>query len=223
MANRIRILLVDDHQVLREGLAALINTEKDLTVIGEASSGDEAVQLAIELKPDIIIMDLGLPGQSGLTAIRSIRQLGVPSRIVVLSMHNDYEIVSLAWRAGCDAYIPKASTHTDLLEAIRVVHAGGRYLHTDSANQVVSELSSLREKALLVDQLSFREIQVLRMTALGYTSKEIGYSLSISPKTVETYRQRIAEKLNLTHRSELVRFANYAGLLDELETKKSSV
>ncbi len=213
--ERIRILLADDHLVLRDGLRVLLEGEPDLCVIGEASTGQDAVELARRLAPDIILMDLGMPGLSGLDAIRAIRAQRTEARIVVLSMHAGREIVMQAIQAGCDGYVPKSAAHTSLLQAIRTVHAGQRFLDPAATTTVLDELVDQHREAQLINVLSDREREIVRMTALGYTSREIGEQLALSPKTVDTYRQRATEKLGLEHRSELVRFALRAGLLGD--------
>ncbi|MCB9422466.1 MAG: response regulator transcription factor [Ardenticatenaceae bacterium] len=213
----ITILLVDDHKVLRDGLRALLESEPDLTVVAEAGNGRDAVHMARDLQPDIIVMDLGLPDISGLETIRLIRAENVKSRIVVLSMYIRREFVMPAIEAGCDGYVPKSSTHTSLLEAIRVVLTGERYLHPKAATALVESVTAKETETELFQQLSEREQDVLRLTALGYTSREIGERLIISSKTVETYRQRAMEKLHLEHRSDLVKFALRAGILDDFD------
>lgn len=210
----VRILLVDDHKVMRDGLRALLRAEENLTVIGEAETGEEAVELAGHLAADVIIMDLSLRGMSGLDAIRAIRRKNLPAHIVVLSMHTDNDIVLQAIKAGCDGYVPKSSAHTDLLEAIRVVQHGNRYLHPLAAATVMNELKNNDQKTLLIEMLSERERRVLQLTAFGFTSAEIGDRLMIAPKTVETYRRRVMTKLGLKRRSDLVHLALQAGLLD---------
>ena len=215
--NPIRVLLADDHQVLRAGLVALLDGENDIDVIGEAGSGEEAIRMALEAQPDVIVMDLGMPGKvSGLDAIREIRRQNPEIRILVLSMHSGREIVMQAIKAGCDGYVPKSSAHTNLLRAIRVVYSGERYLHPTVATVVVDELTDRQAKAGLLNILSDREQEVLRWTAMGFTSREIGEKSALSPKTVDTYRQRAMEKLNLEARSDIIRFALQAGLLDDI-------
>lgn len=213
--QNVRILLVDDHQILREGLRSLLESEEDFKVVAETGSGKDAVRLAAETHPDVIIMDLGLPDMNGLDAIQSIRESNPDCRIVVLSMHSQQDFVLRALELGCDGYVPKSSAHTSLMEAIRVVLAGERYLHPKIASVLVKAIHHNRGEAEQFAALSEREQEVLRETALGFTSREIGDKLILSPKTVETYRQRVMEKLGLTHRSDLVRFALRAGLLDE--------
>jgi two-component system response regulator NreC len=211
------ILLVDDHKVLRDGLRALLESEPELTVVAEAGNGRDAIRLAQELQPDIIVMDLGLPDISGLEAISAIRDAKVDSRIIVLSMYVRREFVRPAIEAGCDGYVPKSSTHTSLLEAIRVVLTGERYLHPKAATALVESVTAKETESELYQQLSEREQDVLRFTALGFTSRETGEKLIISSKTVETYRHRAMEKLGLAHRSDLVKFALRAGILDDFD------
>jgi DNA-binding NarL/FixJ family response regulator len=209
----IRVLLADDHQVLRDGLRALLESQPDMQVVAEAGTGDDAIRLVASAQPDVIVMDLGMPGISGLDAIRQIRQQQLPVHIVVLSMHGGKEIVMQALEAGADGYVPKSSAHTSLLQAIRVVRAGQRFLHPTAATAVVDEILDERREMKLLESLSDREAEVLRYTAMGFTSREVGERLALSPKTVDTYRERAMEKLALKNRSDIVRFALRAGLL----------
>ena len=213
----IRVVLVDDHQVLREGLRALLDGEADIQVVAEAGSADEAIKQVVIHDPDIVVMDLGLPDRSGLDAIKQIRAEEHAVRIIVLSMHSGRELVMQALQAGSDGYVPKSSAHTDLLQAIRTVDQGKRFLHPDAATAVVDELLDRQAEAQMLESLSERESEVLRLTAMGYTSREVGEKLSLSPKTVDTYRQRAMEKLSLKHRSEVIQFALKAGLLDDID------
>ena len=213
----IRILLADDHQVLRQGLKALLEGEDDMRVIAEAGTGEAAVRLALAIRPDVVVMDLGMPEGNGLEATREIRRQLPGVRIVVLTMHSGREPVMQALQAGADGYVPKSAAHTNLLQAIRVVHAGQRFLDPSAATVVVDELMDDRKEARQLAVLSDREREILRMTAMGYTSRETGERTGLSPKTVETYRQRAMEKLDLRHRSDIVRFALRAGLLDEAQ------
>jgi two-component system, NarL family, response regulator NreC len=213
--HRARILLVDDHRVLRDGLRILLEGEPDLEVVGEADTAAQGLELARSLAPDVVVMDLALPDQSGLEAIRTIRREGLECRIVVLSMHDRREFVIQAIEAGCDGFVPKSSTHTSLLRAIRVVLGGQQYLHPTAATAVVESMTMGAAEREQFAQLSTREQEVLRLTAVGYTGREIGQRLSISPKTAETYRQRAMEKLGLVHRAEVTKFALRAGILED--------
>jgi two-component system, NarL family, response regulator NreC len=213
-AQKIRVMLADDHQMLREGLRALLESQPDMSVVAEAGTGDEAIQLATVAQPDVIVMDLGMPGTSGLEAIRVIRLQGSAARVVVLSMHGGNEIVMQALRSGADGYVMKSSAHTHLLQAIRAVHRGERYLGPAAAAAVIDNLLDDRPESQRLSLLSEREAEVLRWTARGYTSREVGERLALSPKTVDTYRERAMEKLNLKTRADMIRFALRAGLLD---------
>ena len=213
----INILLVDDHKVLRDGLRALLESEDDLVVIAEAGTGQEAIDLTKKHQPDVIVMDLGLPDMSGLNAIRIIRETNSKSRIVVLSMYSRREFVVPAIEAGCDGYVPKSSAHTSLLEAIRVVLRGERFLHPVAATALMESMTSKQSDAQKFTLLSEREQTVFRLLALGFTSREIGDQIFISPKTVDTYRQRAMEKLELEHRSDLIQFALRAGILEDFK------
>ncbi len=214
----IRIILVDDHQILREGLRALLESEPDLRVIAEAGNGKDAIRLVEKHVPDIVVMDLGLPDMSGLEAIREIRKLNIGVRILVLSMHTEREFVLQAIDAGCDGYIPKSTAHISLMQAIRTIQAGESYLHPKVATVLMESLTNTTTEADQYNQLSDRERDVLKLSAQGYISREIADQLLLSPKTVETYRQRGMEKLGLEHRSDLIRFALRAGILDEYKT-----
>jgi len=216
-AKPVRVLLVDDHKMLRDGLRALLESEDDIIVIAEAGTAQEAVNLTEKHTPEVIVMDLGLPDMSGLEAIRAIRQTNKQSRIIVLSMYSRREFVIPAIEAGCDGYVPKSSTHTSLLEAIRVVLRGERFLHPTAATALMESMTDKQSEVEKFALLSEREQDVFRMAALGYTSREIGEKLHISPKTADTYRQRAMEKLELSHRTDLVKFALRAGILDDFK------
>lgn len=215
MNEQIKVILADDHRMLREGLVMLLEDEPDIKVISEVSNGEDAVLRAHSHSPDVIVMDLGMPGMSGLEAIKIIKQEISDIRIVVLSMHSGRDMVLQALEAGADGYVPKSAAHNNLLEAIRTVHSGRRFLDPEAATALVDEFLDKHEEAEMLKNLSDREAEVLKWTAMGFTSREVGERLSLSPKTIETYRQHAMEKLNLDHRSDLIQFALKAGLLDE--------
>lgn len=210
--------MADDHKVLRDGLRALLEGEEDMEVVSEAGTVEEAVHATETSKPDVVVMDLGMPGGSGLDAIRQIRQKELSVRIVVLSMHSGREMVLQALQAGSDGYVPKSSAHTDLIQAIRTVHRGQRFLHPEATSALVDELLDKQEESKLVSILSDRERDVLKLTAMGFNSREIGEQMALSPKTVDTYRERAMMKLNIEHRADIIRFAFRAGLLDSLNS-----
>jgi DNA-binding NarL/FixJ family response regulator len=214
----IRILLADDHKMLRDGLRALLDGEDNMQVIAEAGTVQDTIRLTEEVLPDVLVLDLGMPGGSGLDAIRNIREAGLAVRIVVLSMHSGREMVMEALQAGCDGYVPKSSAHTDLIQAIRVVHAGKRFLHPDAATALIDNLLDKQEESKQTGLLSERELDVIKLTAMGFTSREIGEKLALSPKTVDTYRERAMQKLRIESKSDIIRFALRAGLLDSLNS-----
>jgi two-component system response regulator NreC len=215
----IRVVLADDHVVLRAGLRALLEAEMGIEVVGEASTGDEAVDLARELEPTIVVMDLSMPGSGGLEATRRIVALGLATRVLVLTMHAEEEYLVPVLEAGASGYLTKTTADRSLIEAIRVVARGEVFLPPQATKLLLREYRAVGSGEGASDplhQLSTREQEVLALTAEGFTSKEIGEKLFISPKTVDTYRSRIMEKLGLNHRAELVRFALRAGLLKGL-------
>ena len=217
MAEPIKILLVDDHAMFRAGIRALIEAEDRMAVIGEASSGDEAVDRVRELKPDLVVMDLAMPGSNGLEATRRISALGLDTSVLVLTVHAEEEYLVPVVEAGASGYLTKTSADTDLLEAIRVVARGQVFLPPKAATLLLKRYKDAEgDDSAGLNDLSTREQEVLALTAEGFSSREIGQKLFISPKTVDTYRSRIMDKLGLSHRSELVRFALRVGLLKEI-------
>ena len=214
MANDIKVLLVDDHAMFRAGIKALLETESRITVVGEASTGDEAVDRARELKPDVVVMDLSMPGSNGLEATRRIVALELDTNVLVLTVHAEEEYLVPVVDAGASGYLTKTSADTDLTEAIKVVARGQVYLPPKATTLLLRRYKQAEaDEGVGLHDLSTREQEVLALTAEGFSSTEIGKKLFISPKTVDTYRGRIMQKLGLTHRSELVRFALRVGLL----------
>lgn len=217
MPETIKILLVDDHAMFRAGIKALIEAEDRLRVVGEASTGDEAVDRVRELKPDVVVMDLSMPGSNGLEATRRISALGLDTNVLVLTVHAEEEYLVPVVEAGASGYLTKTSADTDLLEAIRVVARGQVFLPPKAATLLLKRYKDAEgDDAAGLNDLSSREQEVLALTAEGFSSREIGQKLFISPKTVDTYRARIMDKLGLSHRSELVRFALRVGLLKDI-------
>lgn len=219
MSEPIRVLLADDHAIFRAGLRALIELEDGVQLVGEASDGDEAVERALELRPDVVVMDLSMPSTNGLEATRRIAALDIGVNVLVLTVHAEEEYLVPVVDAGASGYLTKSSADTDLMEAIRVVDRGEVYLPARATTLLLrqyrtSEADEDQRRGLR--DLSPREREVLALTAEGFSSTEIGKKLFISPKTVDTYRARIMQKLGLNHRSELVRFALRVGLLREL-------
>ena len=215
MADTIRVLLVDDHTVLRAGLRALLESEEDLVVVGEASTGEDGIEAVKRLKPDVTVMDLTMPGMGGLEALKQITALELDTRVLILTMHAEDEYLLAVLEAGGHGYVRKTSADHDLTAAIRTVAKDEVYLYPSAAKLLLQgfKVKLDQKETDPVHKLSDRERDVLQMTAEGFTSSEIGEKLFISPKTVDTYRARVMEKLGLTHRSELVRMALKAGML----------
>jgi two-component system, NarL family, response regulator NreC len=217
--SRIRVLLVDDHTLLRAGLRALLDAAPEMEVVGEAADGDEAAARVTELEPDVVLMDLSMPGIGGLEATRRITSSGSNTRVLVLTMHRAEEFLIPVLQAGGSGYVTKESADGELLEAIRTVASGHVFLYPSAARLLLENYRGPQENESESDPLevlSGREREVLLRTAGGFTASEIGEQLQISPKTVDTYRQRVMEKLHLRHRSELVQFALKRGLLQPM-------
>jgi two-component system, NarL family, response regulator NreC len=213
---RIRVLLADDHAVLRAGLQMLINAQADLEVVGEASTGEEAVRQARATKPDVVLMDITMPGAGGIEATGRIVRDCPGVRVLVLTMHDDAAYLRSVLAAGASGYVLKRSADTELLSAIRLTHRGETYLESSLAGVVVQEAlgrKARQSEAAPGEALSDREREVLRLVAQGHTNQHIADHLSLSVKTVETYRARLMTKLGLKTRAELVRYALSAGLL----------
>jgi DNA-binding NarL/FixJ family response regulator len=211
--GRIRILIADDHAVLRTGLRMLIGSQRDLDVVGEASDGDEAVRKAAALRPDVALVDISMPGSGGIKAIERIREAAPATRVVVLTMHDMPAYLRAALAAGASGYVVKRAADSALLAAIRDVHRGRTVLDPALAASVVQ--SGLRRRGGTTSPatpLSQREREVLELVAQGYTNQQIADQLGLSVKTVETYRARLVEKLGLQSRAELVRYALDSGL-----------
>lgn len=219
MVNHItRIVLADDHAVLRAGLRVLLNAEPDINVVGEAGDGEEALRAIAQFQPDIIVLDLMMPNVKGLDIIEQISKSYPHTRVLVLTMHADTQYIRHVVKAGGAGYVLKSSADTELIKAIRVVASGGSYLTPEATQVLISDYREKEDPASKpttgLDLLSEREHEVLVMTALGYSSREIGELLFISPKSVDTYRQRLMEKLQLENRAELVQYALKNGLLE---------
>ena len=210
----VRVLVVDDHAVVRAGLALLLNKEEDLEAVGEAGSAKEAIFQARSLKPDVILMDVVMPDGSGLDAVPQLLHEHPEAKVLVLSMQDDPRYVHEAFAAGASGYVLKEAADAELVTAIREVARGGRYVHPElGARLVVAEREQRRRAE--EDPLSDREREVLRLLALGHTNQEIAKTLYISVRTAETHRAHIMQKLRLSSRAELVRYALAQGLLEE--------
>ena len=219
MSDKIRILLVDDHPVLRSGLEALLGLEPDLEVVGQASTGEDGVERTRALRPDVVVMDLAMPGMGGLEATRQIGELGTGARVLVLTSQAEEEFLLPVLEAGGSGYVRKTSADEDLIRAIRAVARDEVFLYPSATRLLLRTYRAAEEKgeASPIEKLSEREREVLALTAEGYSSGEIGKKLYLSPKTVDTYRARLMQKLGLSHRSDLVRLALNSGLLKPAE------
>ena len=196
-----RLLIVDDHRVVRSGLRLLLQTQPHLNVVGEASSGAEALELARREQPDLVILDLAMPGGSGLLHLKELARM---ARVLVLTMHDDVAYVRQVMQAGGCGYVLKEAADVELLAAIEAVAAGQTYIYPTLAARL---LQAERPRESQVAPLSPRELEVLRLVALGHTNQEIAEQLQVGVRTVETYKNRVCEKLGLHTRSEMVRYA----------------
>jgi DNA-binding NarL/FixJ family response regulator len=212
VAMALRILVVDDHAVVRAGLKLLLSREEELEVVGEAGDGDEAVTRALQLEPDVALMDVVMPGRSGIETAGELRESLPAAKVLMLSMQDDPSYVREAFAAGASGYVLKEAADTELVAAVREVAAGRRYLHPALGARLAAADARARAVASS-DPLSDREREVLQLLALGHTNQEIAKRLFISVRTAETHRAHIMQKLRLTTRAELVRYAIERGLL----------
>lgn len=215
--SKIRVLIADDHAILRAGLKMLVNAQADMEVVAQAPDGEKAVQAARETKPDVALLDLTMPGVGGMKALQEMARSCRTTRVLVLTMHDDPAYLRSVLAAGAAGYLLKQTVDTELLAAIRAVHRGGTYVDPSLANVLVQDVLEKRgtkaRSKRPVNILSEREQQVLKFVAQGYSSQEIAKRIFVSVKTVETYRARVADKLGLRTRSGLVRYAVRMGLL----------
>ena len=207
----IKVLLADDHGVITDGLRALINGQGDMEVVAVADNGLEAVRRCIDTRPDVVVMDQAMPEMNGTEAAQMIRARRSATRVIILSMHSNVEHVKRALQAGASGYVVKASAGDDLVLAIRAVHAGRRYLSAPLAEELLDRMLDSADDPL--SRLSARERQVLKMLAEGHPVVRIAAKLSLSRKTVETYRERTMEKLKLADLPALVKFALRQGII----------
>ncbi|AJQ28126.1 response regulator [Pelosinus fermentans] len=214
----ISVLIADDHAVVRSGLAMLINSQQDMQVVGVAADGREAVELGVKLLPQVVLMDLSMPpGENGLIATARLKELLPEIRVLILTMHDDEEYLFQSLKAGAVGYIVKTAPDFDLLKAIRTVHQGESYLYPSAAKTLIERFLRQGNKSEEFESLQLlteREKQTLRLVAMGYANKDIAEQLCLSVKTVEAYKARIMEKLDLKTRPEMVRYAMKKGLLD---------
>ena len=210
----IRILIVDDHAVVRSGLRHILDAEDDIETVAEAPNGERAVFEAMDHKPDVVLMDVVMPGKTGIEAARAVLQAVPDTRVLMLSMQDDPRYVREAFEAGASGYVMKEAADDEVVDAVRAVATGQRYLHPALGARLL-EAESEQRKRDEEDPLSEREREVLRLLALGHTNQEIARMLYISVRTAETHRAHIMRKLGLSSRAELVRHALAEGLLEE--------
>lgn len=216
-SDNIRVILVDDHAVVRAGLKAVLGTARDIEVVGEASNGREAVALAERLRPDVAVMDLSMPEMDGREATQEIVKKELPTRVLVLTMHAEEEYLMSALQAGVAGYLVKSAADKELVTAVRALAHGDVYMGP-GAGRVLAKSLTTRDPAKAererYEKLTERERDVLRLVAEGYSAPEIGEKLFISPKTVDTYKQRIHEKMGFAHRADYVKLALRLKLLE---------
>ena len=215
--NKIRVMIADDHAILRAGLRMLVNVQADMEVVSEAPDGEKALQTARETKPDVVLLDLTMPRVGGMKALQEMARDCRETRVLVLTMHDDPAYLRSALAAGASGYLLKRAVDAELIAAIRAVHRGGIFVDPRLANVLVQDVLAKRSTKAgptrPVNILSQRELQVLTLVARGYTSAEIAKQIFVGVKTIETYRSRLADKLGLRTRSDVIRFAVQMGLL----------
>jgi DNA-binding NarL/FixJ family response regulator len=208
----IRVFLADDHAVIRDGLRYLLEAQGDIAVVGDAPDGRQAVRLVQQVRPDVVVMDIAMPELNGVEATLQIHAACPQVQVIMLSIHSTAEHVSRALQAGAQGYLLKETAGTEVAAAVRAVHAGHRYLSAKIAETVIDDYVSHRQPTSPLDQLSPREREILQLVAEGKSSAKIAEILSLSVKSVETYRARLMQKLGLGDLPSLVRFAIQQGL-----------
>jgi len=210
----IKVLLADDHHIVREGFRRIVEDAGDMVVIAEAADGQEAIEKVKKTLPDVAIIDISLPGMDGLEVVSQLHYYNPDLPILILTMHEEEQYVVRAIGAGAMGYVTKRSAPEQLVEAIRKVYTGGRYLTETAVEMLALRMAKGTRGMSPLDSLSDRETQVLRRLALGHTNREIAEAFNISIKTVDTYRSRLLQKLNLRNNAELTRFAIQMGLIE---------
>jgi two-component system response regulator NreC len=213
----IRILIADDHGVLRAGLRALLSAETDLEVVGEAADGQETLQLCSEMTPDLVLLDISMPDLSGIEITRHLKEILPEARVLILTVHEDESLLQEAIQAGAAGYIIKRAAESELIDAIRAVWRGDLYVHPAMTRALLKEMSSSSSSAPSNSPMETptpREVDVLRYIAQGYTNRQTAEALSISVRTVESHRANLMDKLHLRSRVELVRYARENGFIE---------
>ena len=225
--KKIRLLVADDHPVVRAGLRMLLSAQLDMEVVGEAVDGTTAIARALDLRPDVVVMDITMEGMSGLAATREIRRRLPETKVLVLTIHDSEEYLRQMLEVGATGYVLKEAADIELAVAIRAVHRGEVYIYPSFTRVLLGDLAQEAEMELYAerdayDLLSQREKQVLRLVALGHTNRQIADQLFLSVKTIEAYRARLMQKLHLKSRSALVRYALRKGLLNDQAQQQAS-
>ncbi len=211
--SKIKILIVDDHAILRDGVRALLGLDENLEIVGEACEGKDAVEKTDNLSPDVVVMDIGMPGMDGLEATRRITKNHPNSKVLVLTQHDNKEYVLSTVKSGAAGYIPKRALGSDLVNAIYAVHRGDSFLYPSAAAALIESYRKQNEESEPYDTLTPREREILKLIAEGQTSKQIADALFISLKTVMGHRCKIMEKLDLHNRADLIKYAMRKGLV----------
>lgn len=210
--DKIKVLLVDDHAIMRDGIRALLNLYDDVEIVGEASEGKEAIEKAQELVPDVVVMDIAMPGMDGLEATRRIKKNNPNVKVLVLTQHDNREYILAAIKAGTAGYVPKKALGSELVSAIRAVRKGDSFLYPSAAATLIKDYLRRADEDPY-DRLTAREREILKLIAEGRTSREIADRLFISLKTVLGHRTKIMQKLDIHNRTELIRYAMRKGLV----------
>ena len=211
--DKIKILLVDDHAVLRDGIRALLGLHDDIEIVGEASEGKEAIEKAQELVPDVVVMDITMPGMDGLEAARRIRKKNPAVKVLVLTQHDNKEYVLSAIKAGVGGYVPKRALGVELVSAIRTMHKGNSFLYPSAAAALIEDYLRQAGGEEPYDRLGSREREILKLIADGHTNREIAATLFITVKTVLGHRTKIMKKLDIHNHTELIKYAIRKGLV----------
>ena len=211
--NKIKVLLVDDHAIMRDGIRALLSIHDDIKIVGEASEGQEAIEKTQDLSPDVVVMDVAMPDMDGIEATRRIRKQSPKVKVIVLTQYDNKEYVLSAIKAGAAGYVPKRALGSELVSAVRAVNRGESFLYPSAAAALIDDYRRQAKTADPYDQLTPREREILKLIAEGHSSREIADTLFISLKTVYWHRTKIMEKLGLRNRTDLFKFAVRKGLL----------
>ncbi len=212
--EKIKILLVDDHAIMRDGIKALLSIYDDIEVIGEASAGRQALEMARELNPDVVVMDISIPGMDGLEVTHRLTKRNPKMKVIILTQHDNKEYILSTIKVGAAGYIPKKALGSDLVSAIRAVRNGDSFLYPSAAKALIDDYRKQAEQPDIYESLTEREREILKLIAEGRTSREIAEALYISQKTVQGHRTKIMEKLDLHNRTELIQYAMRKGLVD---------